>query len=253
MRDIIVSMKACIPHLTKRSKLLIRKGEIRHRALGGTGTFYNKALECFDTSGKKKTVRELRGNEELMDRAKNNLKDWAQGTIGVHTVAVHWPCEHQQDGKDRKTTGQMGLMLIAERRIGNKSAIVRPVKFSTTDEDKADIIKNYLKDVEAPVKVVRLVTEKKGGKIVPTTIDKVILQELLGNLALVEEDVPTVGIKKVYLFTSKIVQELEKAQFESSRAMCDCIFHVLKEKQKRKNKTTYQQKPAPRVSPDDLL
>lgn len=237
MQDLQEYMGQYIPHLTV-SVLLAKKSDWKRRSLASVGTFYDKARECFDSSGFMRTVRERRSDLSLDLVVKNNLKEWPPGTIGVHTVPITWDLDHgkgaARDKAYSETGGRMGIMLLAERKAGlDKAVAFSPVEANSTDEEKANDIKEFLEDIEAPTKVVRLVTGRRDDGFVPTTMDKDVLQRLLGDLAIVEVDVPTIGLKANFAVTSKIAQTFKvKGRFRSIDAMYKYLHDLLNKEYK---------------------
>lgn len=232
MKDLKEYMAQYIQYL-ESPQLLVNMYDGKRKALGSTGNFYDRARQCFDINGANRTVRERRADTLLTLTMSNNLTEWPLGTVGVHTVPIRWDLDHYLDSKRVKdyseTGGQIGLMMLAERKIGLYKAIAFfPVLNSTTDMDKANAIKEFLQDIKAPNKVVRLVTGKRETGFAPTTMDKDVLQKLIGNMAKVEEDAPTVGLKTDFPVSSKKTDAFKvKGRYKSSNDLCAYLHNLL--------------------------
>lgn len=170
----------------------------KRQSLASKQTFLNSTLKCFDTSPVPRPVRTLNADAQLKATVEANLKVWEPGTVGVHAINITWQRQHKGiKGSDIKHVGgQTRVILIAERSVNDDGYLgFHLMTPETSDQDVAEFIKECLDAIEGENKVVRLVTTKRGDAIEPTAIDKDILQAYLGDLATVEEDVPTVAYR----------------------------------------------------------
>lgn len=233
MRDLREYLGKYVPHLNE-GLFLVRKSDVMHQRLGSIGTFYNKARECFDAAGPGRTIRDRLNDLELNRTIESNLREWAPGTVGVHTVRITWDLDHGK-GNDRKdyneVGGSMDVMLLGERRLGpDKAVAFSPLQADTTDEEKAENIRAFLADIEAEGKVVRLVTTPCNDGFVPTTIGREPLQRLLGDSARVEEDVPTVGANREFAVSNRTVDAFRvHGRFSSQDEMYAYLHSLMNE------------------------
>ena len=141
--DLVEYMKQYIRFLTE-APLFKKNGKLQQ--IGSIGTCYNKAMECFDTDFGARTIRERRKDNALVAKVKDNLKDWAPGTIGVHTVTLRWDLDHGKGSARDKGYNEMGgqrdIMLLEEEREGLRGPAIlfrkKPERLITTGPMKSE-------------------------------------------------------------------------------------------------------------------
>lgn len=199
--DLVNCMKRYVPDL---AEVFIDDGTKR---LASLSTIYNRTLECFDVDSTSRTVRDRKADNALQERVKANLRAWAPGTIGVHTISILWQVDHSGDNafnsNFKEIGGRLDVMVLVERSQQPHMAF-SPLPSNVTPRDIAADITSFLGDITGPEKVVRLVVGKTADGYAPTTISREALQSCLGDLARVEEDCPTRGIKGDSVLTNDL-------------------------------------------------
>lgn len=200
--DMIQFMSQYIPRLNQ-IKLSKKSGNL---PLASNSTYYNKAMEVFDIGAGHSSVRAMHADQRFKKKIENCLKNWEPGTVGLHAITLKCQISKSKCNGRKDRGGSFSIVLMIERKLGNNKEMAFSVLPTTANRNiTINEIKEFLKSLTYPPKLVRLVTDKDGK---PTAVSNLYeLENAIGSDVKIELDEPSKGLTDRFRipgrFTSK--------------------------------------------------
>lgn len=168
-----------------------------------TGRTLRNQLYClFEPTGLMQ-VKEILADEGLRAVARNHLKKWPAGTLGIHCVRITWtqpdPNVEIRRGRWPNSCIKEGLLILLADRASSKVLISKRIKFKVMEtgysgDQLSCCIGALLEEAKITPKLVRVSSRLEHGVAVPTVDLPDIFDVVSGNPVAMEADAPTLDM-----------------------------------------------------------